>query len=100
MQYCFCPKIPQAESRMRNKYSRIPEAPDKRLAPILRPVLLVIKRRSVPNHLVEQLRHAHWMRCRTRAPSLKSAVFGVRHVCHVVWRVEIDAVPAAENRPH
>jgi hypothetical protein len=73
----------------------ITKTPHKRLTPVLRPILPVIKQTRIPDNLVEQLSHAYGVRSWARAAGFKGAVFGVRHVCHVVWGVEVDAVPAA-----
>jgi hypothetical protein len=76
----------------------ITKTPHKRLAPILRPILFVIKHTRIPDNLVEQLTHAHGVSSRAGPAGFKGAEFGVGHMCHVVWGVEVDAVPATTER--
>jgi hypothetical protein len=72
----------------------VAKRPHERLAAVSGPVGLVVELARVPHGLEEHLRRAHGMAGRARAAALKRAVLRVRHVRHVVGRVEVHAVPA------
>ena len=83
------------------------------MAAIIGPVRPVIELGGIPDDLVEELRHAHgvgggaWatgLECAKSEALLGTSVFfvfpslyllGIRHMVHVVRRIEILAVPAA-----
>lgn len=80
---------------------RVSEGPDERLGSILGPVLLVVELSGVPVDLVEELAHADGVGGRAGAAGLEGAALRVRHVRHVVGRVQVLAIPArgeAEGR--
>jgi len=73
----------------------IAKTPDKGLRAILGPETLIIELCSVPYCFVHELWHSNWVRVWTRAVRLKGAISRVRHVAHVVLRVQVLAVPAS-----
>ena len=80
---------------MRVLDSPIAETPDEWLTAIFRPISLVVKLARVPDDFVEELAHAHGVAGGAGAAGLERPVFWVGHVCHVVWRVQVDTIPAA-----
>lgn len=73
----------------------IAKAPDKWLTTVLGPFSQVVERTGIPDHFVEELAHSDGMAGWTRSAGLKGPVFGIRHVRHVVWGIEVFAIPAA-----
>ena len=64
---------------------------------LLGPFPPIIKPLGIPNRLVHELRHPHGMRSRTRARTLESPGLGIRHVRHMIGRVQILPVPAGRK---
>jgi len=79
---------------MRAVAGLISEAPDKRMGPILGPLVWVVEFGGIPDGLVHKLGQADGVRVGAGALGLKGALFRVGDVASVAGAVEVPAVPA------